>query len=294
MHITAERDGDGFRLLGVPQSLTESAADGEFVADESMLALCDPFSFPAEELLAVLERSRPHVPVLGGLASASFAGGAVLLCDGDVHTDGAVGARLRGAEVLPCVSQGAGPVGPEMTITSAEANLIGQLAGKPAMERLREAIAGLPEHEQELAASGLLIGVVIDENRPKYERGDFLVRPVIGAHRETGAIAIGEPVRVGQTVRLHVRDAASADEDLRQALRTQAQALGAEGAAGALVFTCNGRGSHMFEVPDHDASAVEDSLGAPTAGFFCAGEIGPVGGRNFLHGFTATMAVFPA
>ncbi len=293
MHLTAERDAEGFRLLGLPESLGESAGD-EPAADESLLALCDPFSFPPEELLAALERSRPHVPVLGGLASASFAGGAVLLRDGEVHTDGAVAVRLRGAQVLPCVSQGAGPVGPEMTITGAEANVIGQLAGKPAMERLGEVIAALPEHERELAASGVLIGLVIDENRPEYERGDFLVRPIIGADRESGAIAIGEPVRVGQTVRLHVRDAASADEDLREALRAQAEALGSDGAAGALLFTCNGRGSHMFDLPDHDAAAVEDSLGAPTAGFFCAGEIGPVGGRNFLHGFTATMAVFPA
>jgi small ligand-binding sensory domain FIST len=293
MHVTAERDAEGFRLLGLPESLTE-VPDDAADTDESLLALCDPFSFPAEELLATLERSRPHVPVLGGLASASFAGGAMLMRDGEVHTDGAVAVRLRGAEVLPCVSQGAGPVGPEMAITSAEANVIGQLAGKPAMERLGEVIASLPESERELAASGVLIGLVIDENRPEYERGDFLVRPIIGADRESGAIAIGEPVRVGQTVRLHVRDAASADADLREALRVQAQALGSDGAAGALLFTCNGRGSHMFEVPDHDAAALEDSLGAPTAGFFCAGELGPVGGRNFLHGFTATMAVFPA
>lgn len=291
LHVTAERDAAGFRLLGLPESLAE---DGEPADDESVIALCDPFSFPAEELLATLERSRPHMPVLGGLASASYAGGAVLMRDGHVHTDGAVGVRLRGVQVLPCVSQGAGPVGPEMTITRADANVIGELAGKPAMERLGEVIAALPERERDLAASGVLIGLVIDENRPEYERGDFLVRPIIGADRESGAIAIGEPVRVGQTVRLQVRDAASADEDLRQALRAQSQALGSEGAAGTLLFTCNGRGSHMFDVPDHDASALEDALGAPTAGFFCAGEIGPVGGRNFLHGFTATMAVFPA
>ena len=293
MHLTAERDAEGFRLLGLPESLT-GTSDEAAAGEESLIALCDPFSFPPEELLAQVERSRPQVPVLGGLASASFAGGTILLRDGDVHTDGAVAVRMRGLEMVPCVSQGAGPVGPEMTITSAEANVIGQLAGKPAMERLGEVIAALPEDERSLASSGVLIGLVIDENRPEYERGDFLVRPIIGADREAGAIAIGEQVRVGQTVRLHVRDAASADEDLRAALRAQVQALGAGGAAGALLFTCNGRGSHMFEVPDHDAGAIEDALGAPTAGFFCAGEIGPVGGRNFLHGFTATMAVFPA
>ena len=294
MHLTAERDAQGFRLLGLPVSLLEAANADEAGGDESLIALCDPFSFPAEELLAAVDRSRPHVPVLGGLASASFAGGAVLLRDGEVHSDGAVAVRLHGVQVLPCVSQGAGPVGPEMTITSAEANVIGQLAGKPAMERIGEVISALPERERELAAAGVLVGLVIDENRPEYERGDFRVRPIIGADRESGAIAIGEPVRVGQTVRLQVRDAASADEDLREALRAQSQALGSDGAAGALLFTCNGRGSHMFDVPDHDAAAIEDSLGVPTAGFFCAGEIGPVGGRNFLHGFTATMAVFPA
>jgi small ligand-binding sensory domain FIST len=294
MHLTAERDAEGFRLLGLPESLVAGADDSVAATDESVIALCDPFSFPPEELLAAVERSRPQMPVLGGLASASFAGGAVLLRDGEVLTDGAVALRIRGLDVLPCVSQGAGPVGPEMTITSAEANVIGELAGKPAIERLSEVIAALPESERSLASSGVLIGLVIDENRPEYDRGDFLVRPIIGADRESGAIAIGEQVRVGQTVRLQVRDAASADEDLRAALRAQSQALGSGGAAGALLFTCNGRGSHMFDVPDHDAAAIEDSLGAPTAGFFCAGEIGPVGGRNFLHGFTATMAVFPA
>jgi small ligand-binding sensory domain FIST len=293
MHLTAEREGEGFRLLGLPESLA-IPADEPGETSECLIALCDPFSFPVEELLATLERSRPGAPVLGGLASASFAGGAVLLSDGDVRTNGAVALRMRGLEVLPCVSQGAGPVGPEMTITKAEANVIGELASKPAMERLGEVIAELPAEERELASSGVLIGLVIDENRPEYDRGDFLVRPIIGADRDSGAIAIGEQVRVGQTVRLQVRDAASADEDLRGALRAQAQALGSDGAAGALLFTCNGRGSHMFDVPDHDAGAIDDALGAPTAGFFCAGEIGPVGGRNFLHGFTATMAVFPS
>jgi small ligand-binding sensory domain FIST len=135
---------------------------------------------------------------------------------------------------------------------------------------------------------------VIDENKPEYERGDFLVRPIIAADGERGTIALGERIRVGQTVRMHIRDGASADEDLRAALGAQAEALGSSRAAGALLFTCNGRGSHMFDVPDHDAMALQDALGAPAGGFFCAGEIGPVGGRNFLHGFTATMAVFAA
>jgi small ligand-binding sensory domain FIST len=180
-----------------------------------------------------------------------------------------------------------------MTITAAEGNVIEELASRPAVEGLSEAISSLPPREQELTRGGLMLGLVIDENKPDYVRGDFLVRPIIGADTEAGTIAIGEAVRVGQTVRLQVRDGESADEDLRAALAAQAEALVGDGAAGALLFTCNGRGSHMFNAPDHDATAVDDALGVPAGGFFCAGEIGPVGGRNFLHGFTATMAVFP-
>ena len=282
--------------------ITEHGPDGELVvgglpdpddpAPEAVVALCDPYSFSAEALLERLNVDRPGVPVLGGLASAAAAGSASLLRDGEVLDSGAVACSIGGLSILPCVSQGAIPVGPEMTITAARGNVIETLASTPAVERLREAIEELSEREQRLAARGLLLGIVIDPNQPEYRRGDFLVRPIIGADEQRGTLAIGERVTVGQTVRLHVRDAAAADEDLRDALRAQALALGEQGAAGALLFTCNGRGSHMFDVPDHDASTVEDALGVPTGGFFCAGEIGPVGGRNFLHGFTATLAVF--
>jgi len=282
-HLLAERDEERFEIEGMP-------AD----PGEAMLVIADPYSFPTEALLGELNESHPGVPVLGGLASAAVGGRGVLLCDGDVRSEGAIACTLSGVPLLPCVSQGAAPVGPEMRVTAGDQNRIEELAGRPAIQRLTEVIAALGEREQELARGGVMLGVVIDENQPDYERGDFLVRPIIGADQTTGAIAVGEQVRVGQTVRLHVRDAASADEDLREALRRQADALGPAGAAGALLFTCNGRGSHMFSVPDHDAGALDEALGVPAGGFFCAGEIGPVGGRNFLHGFTATMAVFPA
>jgi small ligand-binding sensory domain FIST len=133
---------------------------------------------------------------------------------------------------------------------------------------------------------------VIDENKSEYGHGDYLMRGVLGADESTGAIAIGESVRVGQTVRFHFRDAASADDDLRAALTRE---LEGRRPAGALLFTCNGRGTHMFAEADHDARTVTELLGSPAvAGFFCGGEIGPVGGRAFLHGFTATLAVFLA
>jgi small ligand-binding sensory domain FIST len=260
---------------------------------EAAIVLADPYTFSAEALLASLNESRPGMPVLGGLASAAAAGSTALFYGDEVLDHGAVAATLSDIDMIPCVSQGATPIGPEMTVTAGHGNLISELASRPAIERLRDAIAELEPHEQMLAAQGLMLGVVIDENQPSYDRGDFLVRPILGAEPESGRIALGERVRVGQTVRMHVRDGATADEDLREALRAQAEALGVDGAAGALLFSCNGRGSHMFDVPDHDAAALQDALGAPTAGFFCAGEIGPVGGRNFLHGFTATMAVFP-
>jgi len=259
----------------------------------AMIVLADPASFSADALLAHLNDSCPAMPVLGGLASASVQGSACLFIGEEVIDSGAVACSLAGVEVLPCVSQGAVPVGPEMTVTGAEGNLVTELASKPALERLREVISDLDHREQALADDGLLLGIVIDENQPEYERGDFLVRPIAGVDPGTGAVAVANLMRIGQTLRVHVRDAASASDDLRDALSTRALALGDAGAAGTLVFSCNGRGSHMFDAPGHDAEMLADVLGAPAGGFFAAGEIGPVGGRNFLHGFTATMAVFP-
>jgi small ligand-binding sensory domain FIST len=282
-HFQVERAGDELELVGVPDELP----------GECLIVLADPYTFSTETLLASLYETRPGLPVLGGLASAAVAGGGSLFRDGDVLTGGAVACSISGVPVLPCVSQGAAPVGPEMTITAAEGNVVEELASRPAIERLSEAIASAAAREQQLARSGVMLGLVIDENRPEYTRGDFLVRPIIGADQEAGTVAIGESVHVGQTVRLQVRDGASADEDLREALAVQADAVASDGAAGALMFTCNGRGSHMFDAPGHDAAALDEALDAPAGGFFCAGEIGPVGGRNFLHGFTATLAVFP-
>jgi small ligand-binding sensory domain FIST len=285
IELTSVVMGDEMALGGLPEDPAELG--------DALIVLADPRSYSADALLRHLNDVRPAMPVLGGLASAATEGSACLLLDNDVIDEGAVAVSLRGVEVLPCVSQGAAPVGPEMTVTGAEGNVVTELASKPALDRLREVIEDLDHHDQALAAEGLLLGIVIDENQPEYERGDFLVRPIVGVDPATGAVAVGSQMRVGQTVRIHVRDASSASDDLRDALSTRALALGDAGAAGTLVFSCNGRGSNMFDEPSHDAALVADVLGAPAGGFFAAGEIGPVGGRNFLHGFTATMAVFP-
>jgi small ligand-binding sensory domain FIST len=289
-------DIETFHLEAVPTGEGQLAIAGvpEFAHADATIMLVDPYSFPVEPLLDQLADDHPGLPIVGGLSSsASAPGDGVLFHGGGVENDGAVGAVLRGVEVHPCVSQGAMPVGPEMVVTACEGNVVHELASRPALVRIREAIGELGAEERALAARGLLLGIVIDPNRPEYERGDFLVRGILGADREEGSITVGETVRVGQVVRLHVRDGASADADLRAVLDRELGTL-AVPPAGALMFTCNGRGRGMFGTPDHDASALEEALsGAPAAGFFCAGEIGPVGSRSFLHGFTATVAVFP-
>ena len=282
-HAEVEQLEDAVAISGFPELEGASA----------LVLLPDPYTFPTDRLLAELPTAAPGVPVLGGLASGRAGDGAVLFHDREVVPSGAIGVRLEGLEVLPCVSQGAAPIGPELTVTASEGNVILELAGRPALERLREAVEDLDDDEREMLAGGLLLGVVIDSNRPDYLQGDFLVRGLLGADPEKGAIAVGAPVAIGAVVRLHARDAASADSDLREALDLRRTALGGAAPAGALMFTCNGRGRSLFGVDDHDAVTVSELLGdAPTGGFFAAGEIGPVGGETFLHGFTATIAVF--
>jgi len=260
----------------------------------ALVVLPDPYAFPADALLDACAEEAPGVPVLGGLSSARTLDGSSALFVGDrVLEGGAVVVRLDAVEVLPCVSQGAAPFGPELTVTAADGHMILELAGAPALAKVREIVEELPPDERQLVAEGLLVGLVIGAGKPEYGPGDFLVRGVLGADPERGAIAVGAPVSPGQVLRLHARDAASADRDLRAALELRLSALGGTRPAGALCFTCNGRGRHMFETADHDAAMLDAALGgAAAAGFFAAGEIGPVGGRSFLHGFTATIALF--
>jgi small ligand-binding sensory domain FIST len=278
-HAEAVEGPEGTAVVGLP---TEEPG--------ALVLLPDPYSFPADAFVAELG----DIPILGGISSArTLDGSAALFCGDEVKPDGAVGVAFEGVEIHAAVSQGAAPIGPEMTITAAEGHMIQELAGRPALTALRDAVAGLPESERDHVAEGLLLGVVVDAGKPEFERGDFLVRALLGADPDTGAIAVGAHVEAGQVVRLHVRDASSADTDLREVLGRSRMRFGGEGPAGALMFTCNGRGRGMFGQADHDALAVDAVLaGAPVAGFFAAGEIGPVGGRAHLHGFTATLAVF--
>ena len=267
----------------------------DLAGSRGAILLPDPYSFPTDPLLQDLAARAPGVPVIGGLASARAPDDAgVLFYDDEVQQGGAVGVRFDDVELLPCVSQGATPVGPELTITAAEGNVIHELAGQPALDRIRALIEQLDARERTLIAGGLLIGLVVDGGRPDYGHGDFLVRQLLGADPVEGTLAVAAQVQPGQVLRLHARDAASADRDLQEQLRLRVSALGGT-PAGALAFSCNGRGREMFGITDHDAGALADELGgAPSAGFFAAGEIGPVGGASFLHAFTATVALFGA
>jgi small ligand-binding sensory domain FIST len=279
-HLEVVETDEGAALFGV------DGADLEIAG--TALLLADPASFPVDAVLATLGAGHPHLTLAGGLASAGFAPGANrLVLDDALHDSGAVLVLLpRDLPVEVVVSQGCGPVGQPFTVTGAERNMLLELAGRPALERVQEPIAGLGQEERQAASRGLHLGRVVDEHKLDFERGDFLVRNVLGADRSNGAVAVGDEVEVGATVQLHVRDAISADTDLRLLLD------GHDG-EGALVFTCNGRGIQLFGEPDHDAAIVAESVGTTAVGgMFCAGEVGPVGGRSFLHGFTAVTVIF--
>jgi small ligand-binding sensory domain FIST len=254
------------------------------------LLLADPYSFPVDAFVERSDDALPGLALVGGLAEAGEHGDARLFVDGDVYEDGAVGVVIGGAvTAATVVSQGARPIGPDMVVTKADENVLYELAGVPALEKLEQIVLELPEDEQELAGRGLLIGVAMDEYADEHERGDFLVRGVVGADTDSGAIAIGDVVDVGRTVRFQVRDAGAAEEELSALL----ERFDLAPVEGALLISCNGRGQAMFPDSDHDAKVLDRAFGpAGVGGFFAAGEIVPVDGRNHVHGFTASILAF--
>lgn len=278
---------DGSDFGGWPEGLADLAADRR-----ALVLLGDPFSFPTDRWLRRLADEAPGLRVIGGMASGGQAPGVNrLVLDDQVFDDGAVATLIEGPLALrTVVSQGCRPIGRPLIVTRADRNLIQELGRRPALQVLQEIFEGLDEADRDLVRRGLHIGRVINEYQDSFRSGDFLVRNVMGADDE-GGIAITDVVRVGQTVQFHVRDAGTADEDLRALLADARQ--GGVHVAGALLFTCNGRGSRLFPEPDHDAAAVAEAFGPiPVAGLFAMGEIGPVGGQNFVHGFTASLALF--
>lgn len=272
----------------------EELRDRLGLGDETraVLMLGDPYSTPLDPFFAALAGAAPPLPVIGGMASgARGAGRNVLLRNDEIATEGIVGLTVSGPiDVRTLVSQGARPIGQPLVVTKSHDNVIEQLGGRSALAALQGTIAPLPPADRALLQNGLLLGRAISEYRDTFGRGDFLIRNVMDVDQENGTISVGDFVRTGQTVQFHVRDAATADEDLRLLL---AQEASRSPAAGALLFSCNGRGTQLFQQPGHDIRAARTAMPTtPVAGFFAAGEFGPVGDRNFIHGHTASFALF--
>lgn len=284
---------------------TEGAIEfrgGPSVEDEGragLILLADPFSFPMDEYLKVTNRELPGVPAVGGMASGGQRPGENrLLTERGAVDGGLVGAVIEGdVEVVSVVSQGCRPIGRPYVVTSCDQHLIRELGGQPALDVLMQMLHEVDEEERELFRHQPFVGLATDATKSSFERDDFLVRGIIGLQPQKRAVAIAAMVRRGQTVQFLIRDASSASDDLELLMSTRGGgALSPStdpSTLGALLFSCNGRGRHMFDVPDHDASCVRSALQAdvPLAGFFALGEIGPVGRENHLHGFTASVAL---
>ncbi len=254
------------------------------------ICFADPFRVDVQMFVEQVNKMYPEAPLVGGIASAARAPGENrMITSGRIMREGIVGVSLTGDIVVDTVvSQGCRPIGESYVITKGDRNVIQELGGKPALRRLQETIVNLSDDDEELAKQALFVGRVIDERKATFSHGDFLIHNIVGADRKNGAIGIAGLARMGTTVQFHVRDRESADQDLRNLL---APHIGAD-VRGAMLFGCNGRGSNMWDKAGHDIGVIRELLGdVPTAGLFCGGEFGPVGGSNFVHGFTASIAL---
>jgi small ligand-binding sensory domain FIST len=277
-------------MLAEPAALIERMGHGP--QTRAVIGLGDPFTTPVLELMEQMDQKMCGSPLIGGMASgAPSPGSNVLLRNDQIFSDGLVGVSLSGnVAVQTVLSQGCRPIGRTLVITKAKNDVIEQLGGKPAMAALSEIVSDLAERDRrQIQAGGLLLGRAISEYRDQFGRGDFLIRGLAGADQRSGAIRVGDVVRVGQTVQFHVHDAAAAHDDLQSML--DASRIGPAPAA-ALLFSCNGRGTRLFEQAGHDIGLAATAMPATAiAGFFAAGELGPVGGKNFIHGHTASFAL---
>lgn len=286
-HLEVMPTEPGMAVVGLPERQPDDAV---------VVLLADPWSFPID---GFIERSNDAVaglPIIGGLASGLTGRGSTRLFLGDQVADrGAVGVVLGGpVGARAVVSQGCRPIGPAMTVTAADGNVILALAGVPARQKLEEVVVGLPPVDQALVTRGLQLGIARDEYVDEHDAGDFLVRGIAGLDEARDGLVVGDLVPVGCTVRFQVRDAAAADDDLRTSLRRFRDETTLDTIEGALLFSCNGRGAAMFASADHDVAVVREGLAVSdgVAGFFAAGEIAPLGGRNHVHGQTAAVLAF--
>jgi small ligand-binding sensory domain FIST len=287
-HLEVLRTSERIAVVGMPERRPD---------DVVAVLLADPWSFPVDGFVAGSNAALGGLPLTGALASGSAGPGDTrLVVDGRIHVRGAVGVVLGGdVAVHTLVSQGCHPIGRPMTVTSAAGTTIRELAGLPALLRLKDAISTLPDDEQPLAVRGLHVGVVVDEYADEHGAGDFVVRAITAADHVAGSITVDDAVGIGATVQFLLRDAVAAHDDLADVLAALRRRLGLAPLAGALLFSGDSRGRSMFPSPDHDIVVVRDGLGLErVAGFFAAGEIGPVRGRNQVHGLSATVLAFGA
>jgi small ligand-binding sensory domain FIST len=259
---------------------------------DGWIALADPSTTPIEPWLTDWNAAYPKVPTIGGLASGGSSGEEMFVYRDRELVESVVALGFKGGvRIQTVVSQGCRPIGEALPVTGADRNIVTTLGSRPAYERLVETIEALSPLEKGLAAEGnLFAGLAMSEYIDEFKTGDFLVRNILAADPESGAVAIGALPRVGQTLEFQLRDRHSAHEELQRLLLAKRRQ--AVKPFASLVFSCTGRGRYLFGESDHDAGALADYFGHhPSAGFFCNGEIGPVGGRNFVHGYTASMAL---
>lgn len=288
-HAQFSETPDGIVCTGLPD-----VSDLPRGTNQAVFFLGEPFSCAPQSVINQIAEDLPAAPLLGGMASgATQPGTNRLFLNADSIKFGGVGAVLYGGpSIRTTVSQGCRPVGSTYVITKAEKNVVFELGGRPALEQLQELFQRSTPTDQERMRQGMHLGLAMNEYQDTFRPGDFLIANVIGADNEQGALAVGKLLRVGQTVQFHVRDAETADEDLHQLLGDQSSRAAPPPKA-ALLFSCNGRGTRLFPQPHHDATAIQSQFGPiPLAGFFAQGELGPVGGRNYIHGYTASIALF--
>ena len=259
------------------------------------LAFVDPFHLDSESWIRTWNQAYAGRPVFGGLASGNFPEPLTqVYLNGDVFEEGGVAIAVGGDVTLTgVISQGCTPIGETWTLTRVEQNLIHNIGNRPAYSVLAETFQKLPPEEQRKAQGNLFIGLVVNEYLEEFHRGDFLVRNLIGGDPKSGVLAVGALPRAGQTMQFQRRDAAAATEDMNELLGLSKEKLAGATVYGGCLCCCNGRGQHLFGRANHDAEIIQRCLGPlGLAGFFCNGEIGPVGAKNYLHGFTASLALF--
>ena len=259
------------------------------------LAFIDPFHLDSETWLKTWNEAYAPLPVLGGLASGDSNEQATqVYLNGEVFEEGGVAISVGGeVRLVGVTSQGCTPIGETWTLTKVEQNIIHQIGNRPAYEVLAETFNQLSPEQQKTARGNLFIGLVVNEYLEDFHRGDFLIRNLLGADPRSGSIAVGALPRLGQTIQFQRRSAAAANEDMEELLTRAKKQLGDTPIYGGCLCSCNGRGKGLFDRPNHDAQLVQQRLGPMgLAGFFCNGEIGPVGEKSFLHGYTASLALF--